>query len=172
MKGTDDKMSLEKYKKMTDEEFKNLSDEEFDEYVKLKKEDFPRHYQKIGEITVGTVLTPEEAIEIAKKYHKENELDGEINEQIKRLRFDEAYTFKVDMINRDNDDIRPAWRVTVDLPPNPFLFEDYTLIVSDRDKAVMDMLDPNGHPVSEGNEFTDEEIAYIMSEEDPEEDND
>ncbi|TKI67231.1 hypothetical protein FC756_13435 [Lysinibacillus mangiferihumi] len=161
-------MSLDEYKKMTDEEFKSLTDEEFEEYLKLKKEDFPRHYRKLGEITVDTVLTPEEAIEIAKKYHQEKELDGVVNEQIEDLFFDEAYTFKVDIINRDNDDIRPAWRVTVDLPPNPFLFEDYTLIVSDRDEAVMGMLDVNGHPVSDGNEFTDEDIEYIMSDEDTE----
>lgn len=38
-----------------------------------------------------------------------------------------------------------------------FLMEDYTLIVSDRDKKVMGMLDPNGHPVFKGNEFTDED---------------
>lgn len=97
-------------------------------------------------------------------------MDGTVNEQIESLFFDEAYTFKVDLENRENDDIRPAWRVTVDLPPNPFLFEDYTIMVSDRDKAVMGMLDPNGHPVSEGNEFTDEDIEYIMSGEDLEDD--
>ncbi|MEG0268472.1 MAG: hypothetical protein RR649_06895 [Carnobacterium sp.] len=137
----------------------------------MKKEDFPRHYRKLGEITVDTVLTPEKAIEIAKTYHQEHELDGTVSEQIESLFFDEAYTFKVDMEDREKDDIRPAWRVTVDLPPNPFLFEDYTLIVSDRDKAVMGMLDVNGHPVSEGNEFTDEDIEYIMSDEDPDDDN-
>ncbi len=111
---------------MKNEEFKSLTDEEFEEYLRLVKADFPRHYRKLEEIKIRTVLTPKEAIEIAKKYHDKNELDGEIN----------------------------------------------TLIVSDRDKTVMDMLDLNGHPVSEGNEFTDEEIAYIKSEEDPEEDND
>ncbi|WP_438496021.1 hypothetical protein [Paenibacillus sp. IHBB 3054] len=163
-------MLLDKYKKMTDEEFKSLTDEEFNEYIKLKKEDLPRHHRKIEEIAIDVVSTPEEAIEIAKKYHQEHELDGTVNEQIESLFFDEAYTFKVDLENRENDDIRPAWRVTVDLPPNPFLFEDYTIIVSDRDKAVMGMLDPNGHPVSEGNEFTDEDIEYIMSGEDLEDD--
>lgn len=158
-------MSLDKYKKMTDEEFKSLTDEEFEEYLKLKKEDIPRHYRKLGEITVNTVLTPKEAIEIAKRYHKEHELDGKVNEQIDNLFFDEAYTFEVDLENRENDDIRPAWRVPVDLPPNPFLFEDYTLIVSDKDKAVMGMVDANGHPVSKGNEFTNEDIEYIMNDE-------
>ncbi len=29
----------------------------------------------------------------------------------------------------------------------------------------MGMLDPNGHPVFKGNEFTDEDIEYIMSDE-------
>lgn len=33
----------------------------------------------------------------------------------------------------------------------------------------MGMLGSNGHPVFEGNEFTDEDIKYIMSEDDPEE---
>ncbi|TGV30855.1 hypothetical protein EN829_035360 [Mesorhizobium sp. M00.F.Ca.ET.186.01.1.1] len=150
-------MSLDRYKKMTSEEFKNLTEEEFKEYLRLKKEDFSRHYRKLEEITVAIVLTPKEVIEIAKKYHQEHELDGTVNEQIESLYFDEAYTFKVDPENRDNDDIRPAWRVTVDLQSNPFLFEDYTLIVSDRDKAVMGMLDVNGHPVSEVNGFTDED---------------
>lgn len=165
-------MSLDRYKKMSDEEFKNLSEEEFQEYIRLKKEDFPRHHRKIDEITIETVLTPQEAIEIAKKYHQEHEMDGMVNEQIENLYFDEAYTFKIDPENRDNDDIRPAWRVTVDLPPNPYLFEDYTLIVSDRDKAVMGMLDVNGHPVFEGNEFTDEDIEYIMSDDEDDEDED
>ncbi|GIO43398.1 hypothetical protein [Paenibacillus apis] len=142
-------MSLDKYEKMTSEEFKNLSDEEFNEYLKLKKEDIPRHYRKLEEITIETVLAPMEVIKIAKQYHQENELEGTINEQIENLFFDEAYTFKVDPENRENDDIRPAWRVNVDLQPNPFLFEEYTLIVSDRDKAVMGMLDPNGHPVTQ-----------------------
>lgn len=32
------------------------------------------------------------------------------------------------------------------------------------------MLDANGHPVSEGNDFTDEDIEYIMSDEEPEKD--
>ncbi len=44
------------------------------------------------------------------------------------------YTFKIEKENRNNDDIRPAWRILVDLPKKPFLMEDYTLIVSDRDK--------------------------------------
>lgn len=163
-------MTLDKYKKMTSEEFKNLTKKEFNEYLKLRSEDFPRHYRRIKEITIDTVLTPEQAIEIAKKYHQEHELDGTVNEQIENLFFDEAYTFKIDPEDRDNDDIRPAWRVTVDLQPNRFLFEDYTLIVSDRDKVVMGMLDVNGHPVSEGNEFTDEEVEYIMGDETLEDD--
>ncbi|GIP59736.1 hypothetical protein [Paenibacillus woosongensis] len=163
-------MTLDKYKKMTSEEFKNLTKKEFNEYLKLRSEDFPRHYRRIKEITIDTVLTPEQAIEIAKKYHQDHELDGTVNEQIENLFFDEAYTFKIDPEDRDNDDIRPAWRVTVDLQPNRFLFEDYTLIVSDRDKVVMGMLDSNGHPVSEGNEFTDEEVEYIMGDETLEDD--
>lgn len=148
-------MSLDKYKNMSDEEFKQLSDEEFQNFVKLKREDFPRHHRKINEITVDVMLKPQEAIEVAKRYHKENKLDGAVNEDIHHLFFDEAYTFKIDKENRNNDDIRPAWRILVDLPENRFLLEDYTLIVSDRDKKVMGMLDPNGHPVFKDNEFTD-----------------
>ncbi|WP_342439381.1 hypothetical protein NSS79_10965 [Paenibacillus sp. FSL L8-0436] len=148
----------------------NRTKEELEKLIESVNKEFPRHHRKIEEIPIDVVSTPEEAIEIAKKYHQEHELDGTVDEQIESLFFDEAYTFKVDLENRENDDIRPAWRVTVDLPPNPFLFEDYTLIVSDRDKAVMGMLDPNGHPVSEGNEFTDEDIEYIMSDEDKEDD--
>ncbi|WP_459503640.1 hypothetical protein [Bacillus sp. C1] len=161
-------MSLNKYKNMSDEEFKQLSNEEFQDYIKLKKADFSRHYRKINEITVDVILRPEEAIAIAKQYHKKNNLDGVVNEDIHQLFFDEAYTFKIDKENRNNDDVRTAWRVLVDLPANPFLMEDYTLIVSDKDKKVMGMLDPNGHPVFNGNEFTDEDIEYIMNDEDTE----
>ncbi|MNR60104.1 hypothetical protein D3C85_1815130 [compost metagenome] len=45
------------------------------------------------------------------------------------------------------------------------MFEDYTLVVSDRDKAVMGMVDVNGHPVvPEVNEFIDKDTKYIASE--------
>ncbi|WCT56579.1 hypothetical protein PQ456_03380 [Paenibacillus kyungheensis] len=54
----------------------------------------------------------------------------------------------MDPKSKDNDNIRPAWRVTVDLPPSTFTFEDYTLIVSDRDKKVLGILDANGHPAN------------------------
>lgn len=161
IEGSGDNMSLDKYKKMTDDEFKRLTDEEFEDYLELKKEDIPRHYRKLREITVDTLLSPEEAIEIAKDYHKINKLDGLVNVQIENILFDEAY-----------NDIEPAWRITVDLLPNPFLFEDYTLIVSDQNKVVIGILDANGHPVTEGNEFTEEDIEYIMSEEEPEDDKD
>ncbi|MFD1991959.1 hypothetical protein ACFSGI_18455 [Paenibacillus nicotianae] len=141
-------MFSDKYKKMSDKEFKNLNKKEFKEYLRLLDEDFPRHHRRVNEITVETVLTPEEAIAIAKKYHEENKEEGIVSEEIERLYFDEAYTFGINEEDRDNDDIRPAWRVTVDLPPNPFLFEDYRLIVSDRDRKVMDILDVNGHPAN------------------------
>lgn len=140
-------MSLDKYKKMSEKEFKKLNKKELKEYFEFREKDFPRHHRRVEEITVETVLTPEEAIAIAKKYHEENKEEGIVSEQIERLYFDEGYTFKRDRENRENDDIRPAWRVTVDLPPNPFLFEDYTLIVSDRDRKVMGMLGQNGQPV-------------------------
>ncbi|MDQ1232535.1 hypothetical protein QE450_000033 [Paenibacillus sp. SORGH_AS306] len=125
----------------------NRTKEELKKILEEVDRNFPRHHRRINEITMDTVLKPEEAIEIAKKYHKENKEEGIVNEQIERLYFDEGYTFKRDRENRENDDIRPAWRVTVDLPPNPFLFEDYTLIVSDRDRKVMGMLGQNGQPV-------------------------
>lgn len=141
-------MSLNKYKKMSDKEFKSLNKKEFKEYLRLLDEDFPRHHRRVEEITVETVLTPEEAIAIAKKYLQEKKMDGTVNEQIKNLFFDEAYTFEINEEDRDFDDRRPAWRVTVDLPPNPFLFEDYRLIVSDRDRKVMGILDVNGHPAN------------------------
>lgn len=132
---------------MSNEEFKNITDSEFKEFVNKIRGDFPKHYQRIGEIKVKTVLTPEEALEIAKKHHKSNNMIGTVHENINQIFFNEAYTFKIDKTNRDNDDIRPAWRVQVDLPENPFLMEDCTLIVSDKDKKVMGQFDPNGHPV-------------------------
>ncbi|MGG5342497.1 hypothetical protein [Enterococcus sp. AZ192] len=148
--------------------------EELEQLIKKTTEEFPIHYRKINEITIEPTLTPEQAIQIAKEYHKKTftdpeKLNGTVNEVVDNLFFDEAYTFKIYPNNHDNDDVRPAWRVTVDLPENPFLMDDYTLIVSDRDKKVMGMLGPNGHPVYEGNEFTDEDIEYIMNEDEPEE---
>ncbi|MFC0232620.1 hypothetical protein ACFFIF_01275 [Vagococcus entomophilus] len=145
--------------------------EELEKLIKKVKNDFPLHHRKISEITIEPTLTPKEAIQVAKTYHKKtftdpDKLNGTVNEDINQLLFDEAYTFKIDPNDRDNDDIRPAWRVTVDLPDNPFLMEEYTLIVSDKDKKVMGILSPNGHPVYEGNEFTDEDIEYVMSEDD------
>ncbi|MFD1991970.1 PepSY domain-containing protein [Paenibacillus nicotianae] len=125
----------------------NRTKEELKKILDEVDRNFPRHHRRINEITMDTVLTPEEAIAIAKKYHEENKEEGIVSEEIERLYFDEGYTFKRDENNRENDDIRPAWRVTVDLPPNPFLFEDYTLIVSDRDRKVMGMLGQNGQPV-------------------------
>ena len=128
-------------------EYRKMSDKEFQEHLEFKRKEFPKHHRRVNEIMIETVLTPEEAIAIAKKYHEENKEEGIVSEEIERLYFDEGYTFKRDENNRENDDIRPAWRVTVDLPPNPFLFEDYTLIVSDRDRKVMGMLGQNGQPV-------------------------
>ncbi|TKJ84381.1 hypothetical protein PaeCFBP13512_21645 [Paenibacillus sp. CFBP13512] len=125
----------------------NRTKEELKKILDEVDRNFPRHHRRINEITMDTVLTPEEAIAIAKKYHEENKEEGIVSEEIERLYFDEGYTFKRDENNRENDDIRPAWRVTVDLPPNPFLFEDYTLIISDRDRKVMGMLGQNGQPV-------------------------
>ena len=121
-----------------------------------------KHLRRIDEITIPVILKPEEAIEIAKDYHKVNELDGVVNEEISRLFFDEEYTFRVDLNNRKNDDKRPAWKVIVDLPENRFLFEDYMLIVSDKDRKVMGMLDCNGQPVLD----MDEDTKYIMNDDD------
>lgn len=136
--------------------------EELERLIETVNKDFPKHYRKIEEISIHVLLTPEEAIEIAENFHKKHGLDGTINKQIDNLLFDEAYTFKVDKENRENDDIRPAWRVIVDLQSSPYLFEDYTLIVSDRDKAVMGMLDVNGHPVSLDNEWIWGSIVSIV----------
>lgn len=49
--------------------------------------DFKKHHRKVEEITINTVLMPNEVIEIAKKYHQELELDGTVNEQIESLFF-------------------------------------------------------------------------------------
>ncbi len=126
----------------------NRTKEELKKILEEVDRNFPRHHRRIEEITVETVLKPEEAIAIAKKYLQEKKMDGTVNEQIKNLFFDEAYTFGINEEDRDFDDLRPAWRVTVDLPPSTFTFEDYTLIVSDRDKKVLGILDANGHPAN------------------------
>ena len=129
-----------------------------------------KHLRRINEITISVSLKPEEVIKIAKDYHEINKLEGNVNEDFGQLFFDEEYTFKIDLNNRKNDDKRSAWRVKVNLPENSFLYEDYTLIVSDKDRKVMGMLDPNGHPVLDGNEFSDEDIEYIMNEEENDDD--
>lgn len=118
------------------------------------------HYRKTNEITMDFLLQPEEAIQIAKEYHKREKIEGVVNINLDSILFDEAYTFK---INNNEDDIRSVWRIQVDLPPNDFLMEDYTLIVSDKDKKVLGVIDPNGHPIFEGNDFTDEDIKYITN---------
>ena len=152
--------------------FDEKNEKEFKDWFKKIEDDLPRHFRRIDEIKIPVILKPEEAIEIAKNYHKVNELEGVVNEDIRWLFFDEEYTFRVDLNNRENDDKRSAWRVKVDLPPNPFLHENYTLIVSDKDRKVMGMLDPNGHPVFDGNEFSDEDIKYIMDDDNNDNDDD
>ena len=131
-----------------------------------------KHLRRINEITISVSLKPEEVIKIAKDYHEINILEGNVNEDFGQLFFDEEYTFKIDLNNRKNDDKRSAWRVKVNLPENSFLYEDYTLIVSDKDRKVMGMLDPNGHPVFDGNEFSDEDIKYIMDDDNNDNDDD
>ncbi|MDN4620992.1 hypothetical protein QCD85_22940, partial [Paenibacillus sp. PsM32] len=69
-------MSLDKYKKMSEKEFKKLNKKELKEYFEFREKDFPRHHRRVEEITVETVLKPEEAIAIAKKYHEENKEEG------------------------------------------------------------------------------------------------
>lgn len=134
--------------------------EELNELLKKANNEFHMHYRKTNEITIDFLLKPEEAIKIAKEYHKREKMEGVVNINLDSILFDEAYTFK---INNNEDDIRSVWRIQVDLPPNDFLMEDYTLIVSDKDKKVLGVIDPNGHPIFEGNDFTDEDIKYITN---------
>lgn len=160
-------------------ELGQLNDEEFQKWMDQKTKEYPKHHRKLNEITSKTFLQPNEVIEIAKKYHKEKGLDGIVNEDIQKLEFDEEYTFRTvsqdesdryefKLVLKDKKDNgkRPSWRVQVDLLPNRFFDEFYTIIISDPDKKVMDMLDPSMQPVNEGNEFTDKDIEYIMSDED------
>lgn len=83
-------MNLKKYKNLSDEKFKNLSEKEFEKYIKAVEDEFPTHYRKIDEITIETNLTPEEAIQIAKTFHKNTlndpkKLNGTINEDTNQL---------------------------------------------------------------------------------------
>ncbi|MGO2961375.1 MAG: hypothetical protein ACTIDE_02070 [Carnobacterium maltaromaticum] len=134
--------------------------EELNELLKKANNEFHMYYRKTNEITIDFLLQPEEAIQIAKEYHKREKMEGVVNINLDSILFDEAYTFK---INNNEDDIRSVWRIQVDLPPNDFLMEDYTLIVSDKDKKVLGVIDPNGHPIFEVNDFTDEDIKYITN---------
>ena len=65
-------MSLDKYKNMSDEDFKQLSTEKFQNYIRLKQEDFSRHYRKINEITVDVMLKPNDMVIYTKDYHFTN----------------------------------------------------------------------------------------------------
>ncbi|WCT56578.1 hypothetical protein PQ456_03375 [Paenibacillus kyungheensis] len=49
----------------------NRTKEELKEILEEVNRNFPRHHCKVEEITVETVLKPEEAIEIAKNYLQE-----------------------------------------------------------------------------------------------------
>ena len=77
----------DKYDLMSEEEFKNMTDKEFEEYLQFEKDDFPRHYQRIKDIKVETILTPEEVIKVAKEYHKKSKSDGIVNEDIENRLF-------------------------------------------------------------------------------------
>jgi len=138
----------------------------------LSRKSVEKYYSRISlkkatEVTTDTILSVEQVIDMAVKYHKIKQLEGTVNTDIKTVLYDEEYTFY-----RENKLVCPAWRVRIDLEPNPFLFEDYTFVVADLNRILIDVLNSNGHPVADNSlEVAEEEIAYLMDEKDVEHDN-
>ena len=132
---------------------------------KLSRKSVETYYSRISlkkatEVTTDTILSVERVIDIAVKYHKIKQLEGTVNTDIKTVLYDEAYTFY-----EENNLVCPAWRVRIDLEPNPFLFEDYTFVVADSNRILINVLNSNGHPVADTSlEVTEEEIPYLMDE--------
>lgn len=90
-----------------------------------------------------TNLTREQVIEIGKKFHSDNNLEGSCILDPNRLELDLSYPYE---FKNKNYKGYTLWFLLVKYPPNNFLFDYYTLVISDSDKKVVFYLDANGHP--------------------------
>ena len=90
-----------------------------------------------------TNLTREQVIEIGKNFHSKNKLEGECVLDSNLLKLELSYPYEFENMNYKGSTL---WFMLVKYPPNNFLFEDYTLVISDSDAKVVFYLDVNGHP--------------------------
>ena len=93
--------------------------------------------------TKHTILTKEQVIEIGKNFHSKNKLEGECVLDSNLLQLVFSYPYEFENMNYKGSTL---WFMLVKYPPNNFLFEDYTLVISDSDAKVVFYLDVNGHP--------------------------
>ncbi|MDG4514937.1 hypothetical protein NOL04_08705 [Streptococcus suis] len=95
------------------------------------------------DISKNTNLTREQVIEIGKKFHLDNNLEGSCILDPNLLELDLSYPYKFESTNYKGSTL---WFLLVKYPPNNFLFDYYTLVISDSDAKVVFYLDANGHP--------------------------
>lgn len=97
------------------------------------------HFCKVDDIKVKTILSPEDAYNIAREYHAKNHLIGTVPDNINRAMY-------LDERNHVTKDI--AWMVRAILKDNPFEgMDEITIVVSDSNKEVYCVLDHNGIPM-------------------------
>ena len=83
-------------------------------------------------------MTPEEAYEIAKEFHRIDNMEGEIPSDINKAMY-------LDEENHITEEV--TWMIRVKLPDNPFEgMDELTIMVSDSRKKVCQVLDDKGSP--------------------------
>lgn len=116
------------------------------------------HFCRIGEIKVGTKLSAEEAYNIAKKYHRMKNIDGMIPKDICEAVYLDEYNHITKTL---------TWMIRSKLERNTFEgMDELTIMVSDCDGQVCNVLDYNGMPVRNEKEqpYSDEEFYEIFDE--------
>ena len=100
------------------------------------------HFCKIEDIRISTRLTAEQAYDIAIRYHKANNIGGKIPDDINKA----VYLDECNHITK-----KITWMVCSEFEENTFEGMDgFTIMVSDNDGQVCDILDHNGISISYG----------------------
>ena len=116
------------------------------------------HFCRIGEVEVDTKLSAEEVYNIAKKYHRMQNIDGMIPKDINEAVY-------LDENNHITKGI--TWMIRSKLEKNTFEgMDELTIMVSDDDGQVCNVLDYNGIPISNEKEqsYSDEEFYKLFDE--------
>lgn len=116
------------------------------------------HYCKIEDIKIRTKLSAKQAYDIAKRYHREHHIDGEISDDMNQAIY-------LDECNHITDGI--TWMVRSKFKENTFEGMDkLTIMVSDNDGQVCNVLDHNGIPINNEHEqlYSDEEFYQLFDE--------